>query len=894
MNHLSPHYQENIRFAKFNNSDEEVENFKKFISKYPTGISVNHFNCYLELKDLLDMIANEKKELTSEIVINFYNKYWNNDDEKLYIHLTKMQKGELERVSSKSQRLGEGILAVLPQIRKGLEDYLSPTVDFYTTTQQWGTNFLGDEFENEREPKYGGIFGTLRFILYKNIEMIEKFLYVYRNFITAGYLFEISKKFYTEPETIITNSFDILFLKKRYLLFLEKWITTCFRWDFANNEYLYHKVYNFIDEFIEEGKSELLYSLTSLMIYFTKEDQGKPNTGLIFQENNHICLSPWTPEQIAAHLTIIDSEMFAKVNIVELRDKRWQHKNKNELAVNLVAMASRFNEVSFWVASQIVDAKKRDIHGSIVIKLFIKVIECLFNLNNFNGLMSVMSGLNNSSVQRLKDYWSCISENNMKIFNRFEVMMDNVENFKSYREHLKTLKHKPCIPYLAIHLRDVFFAIDSNEPYVSSIKEDQDKNLKFVNFEGLKITGESYIKFLLFQKDEYKLESDNAIYTYFTQLQYLDEDDLYKKSLECKPLTTSHSVDDLQSMKTPEKDPKRSSQKQLVIVSNPLLALRTPKKSLNDSFDPLDNTEAREELVNPPNTHRVYSNSDTFGEILPPIVSSTPPFERTNLSEEKIKIKSTVESFFRKKVSEDKDKEKKEKEKKNTPTTPGSDSKRDKWRKSLKTSISKSLSQANLFKLDSTITELVFVFHSNNNAIKKITIAKKDLNWREFRKRVCNAYSIKNSNDLELMRFTDNDRVNNKKQFVTYIEESSDPTNIGFRINIRDDTLKRKSELIFFSPLKLSSTSLRTAKESQKSFETSKLIIRVYINNNDFKSICLPANIEFNEFLLLILSKFKIFDHLTKSKIYYKDSLVTAENLYHFLDSKDLNFDLKL
>ena len=67
--------------------------------------------------------------------------------------------------------------------------------------------------------------------------------------------------------------------------------------------------------------------------------------------------------------------------------------------------------------------------------------------------------------------------------------MDNIENFKSYREQIKTIQSKPCIPYLAVHLRDVFFATDSNDTFINSPANKNDPTLKLINFDGLKITG---------------------------------------------------------------------------------------------------------------------------------------------------------------------------------------------------------------------------------------------------------------------------------------------------------------------------------------------------------------------------------------------------------------------
>ena len=58
-----------------------------------------------------------------------------------------------------------------------------------------------------------------------------------------------------------------------------------------------------------------------------------------------------------------------------MREKRWQSKDKHQLAPNLSALANRFNEVSFWVSTQIVEAKKKEISGVNTIKYFINVMQ---------------------------------------------------------------------------------------------------------------------------------------------------------------------------------------------------------------------------------------------------------------------------------------------------------------------------------------------------------------------------------------------------------------------------------------------------------------------------------------------------------------------------------------
>jgi hypothetical protein len=79
-------------------------------------------------------------------------------------------------------------------------------------------------------------------------------------------------------------------------------------------------------------------------------------------------------------------------------------------------------------------------------------------LNNFNGIMEIMSGkchdfthltlpgLNNSAIQRLKKLWASISEKRMRTFNELEELMNGQQNFKSYHAELNS-RSLPILPY---------------------------------------------------------------------------------------------------------------------------------------------------------------------------------------------------------------------------------------------------------------------------------------------------------------------------------------------------------------------------------------------------------------------------------------------------------------
>ena len=103
----------------------------------------------------------------------------------------------------------------------------------------------------------------------------------------------------------------------------------------------------------------------------------------------------------------------------------------------MVAFTSRFNEVSFWVATQIVEARKMGKSASSTITFFIKVLKYMYELKNYSGMASVIGGMNNSSVQKLKESWSEVKEGDMKELEGLEKIVGLQENYRCYREIIK-------------------------------------------------------------------------------------------------------------------------------------------------------------------------------------------------------------------------------------------------------------------------------------------------------------------------------------------------------------------------------------------------------------------------------------------------------------------------
>lgn len=110
------------------------------------------------------------------------------------------------------------------------------------------------------------------------------------------------------------------------------------------------------------------------------------------------------PMEVARQLTLLEMDIFLKIQPVELMKQEWSRKNTSSLAVNVRAMSAMSTKITGWVICTILqeaDLKRR----SFVLKYFIKVGDRCLTLNNFHTLMAIQSAFNSSTISRLKKTW---------------------------------------------------------------------------------------------------------------------------------------------------------------------------------------------------------------------------------------------------------------------------------------------------------------------------------------------------------------------------------------------------------------------------------------------------------------------------------------------------------
>ncbi|XP_077568489.1 rap guanine nucleotide exchange factor 3 isoform X1 [Stigmatopora nigra] len=185
----------------------------------------------------------------------------------------------------------------------------------------------------------------------------------------------------------------------------------------------------------------------------------------------HMC-----SKDIAIELTNYDWELFTAMHELELVYYVFgRQKFPGAVTANLERFVRRFNEVQYWVVSELClceDLVKR----TVLLKKFIKIAAVLKEQKNLNSFFAVMFGLSNSAVHRLNKTWERISSKTKRIYCAYERFMDPSRNHRAYRLAVSKLS-PPYIPFMPLILKDMTFIHEGNSNFVDSL----------VNFEKMRM-----------------------------------------------------------------------------------------------------------------------------------------------------------------------------------------------------------------------------------------------------------------------------------------------------------------------------------------------------------------------------------------------------------------------
>jgi son of sevenless-like protein len=175
------------------------------------------------------------------------------------------------------------------------------------------------------------------------------------------------------------------------------------------------------------------------------------------------------PAETARQLTLIEAELFSAVEMSELNGLRWTKPGKEQAARHVLALAHRFNLVCNWVVRTIVETPNLQERADVVM-YFLEVLRELHALNNFNGVMELVSALGSSMVIRLKHTWAeldKLSSKRRRVLDECSEQMSPDRNYKQIRVELAQVEGA-CVPFFGMYLSDIVFIEESNKDFLKT------------------------------------------------------------------------------------------------------------------------------------------------------------------------------------------------------------------------------------------------------------------------------------------------------------------------------------------------------------------------------------------------------------------------------------------
>jgi len=252
-----------------------------------------------------------------------------------------------------------------------------------------------------------------------------------------------------------------------------------------------------------------------------EDDQESTATGLRVVD--------FDPLELARQITLIEFEMFKTIKPTEFLDQAWLSKDKEKLAPGILSMTKWSTNVSKWVITEIVMEGNIKVRAALY-ERFVAIAQHLEKLNNFNGCIAVLTGLQASPIYRLKETLNNVNTRVRKLVDELFKAMSSELNYKKMRERVHAAD-PPMIPFPGVYLQDLVFLDAGSKSYM-------DPEKRIINFQK-HLTCARYIQELMgYQHAAYALEPVADIQDFLRNLEVIaSEDEQYNKSLECEPRT---------------------------------------------------------------------------------------------------------------------------------------------------------------------------------------------------------------------------------------------------------------------------------------------------------------------------------------------------------------------
>uniref|UniRef100_A0A674ETL2 RAS guanyl releasing protein 2 n=1 Tax=Salmo trutta TaxID=8032 RepID=A0A674ETL2_SALTR len=233
---------------------------------------------------------------------------------------------------------------------------------------------------------------------------------------------------------------------------IKYWISE-FPAEFDLNPELAEQIRRLKEQLAQQGEEHqsTLINVDSVPSYEWSRQVSQPAQSDFKKRKTSLLFDHLDSSELAEHLTYMEYKSFCRILFQDYHSFVMHGCTvDNPILERFITL---FNSVSQWIQLMVL-SKPTAPQRAAVISHFIRVAQRLLQLQNFNTLMAVVGGLSNSSISRLKDTQSHISNDVSKVFNNLVELVTSCGNYSQYRQRFSESTDFR-FPILGVHLKDL-------------------------------------------------------------------------------------------------------------------------------------------------------------------------------------------------------------------------------------------------------------------------------------------------------------------------------------------------------------------------------------------------------------------------------------------------------